>query len=59
MLIAKTPTGFSEPDRMALAAQDGRIITYQQLITDAINAYQTYLDAVKHTGALEVILSEL
>jgi hypothetical protein len=59
VLIARTPTGFTEADRLSLAAHDGRIITYQQLITDAINAYQTYLDAVKHTGALEVILSEI
>ncbi|MDE2367341.1 MAG: ATP-binding protein [Burkholderiales bacterium] len=59
VLIAKTPSGFSEADRQSLAAHDGRIITYQQLITDAINAYQTYLDAVKHTGTLEAILGEL
>lgn len=59
VLIAKTPIGFSEADRLALAAQDGRIITYQQLITDAMNAYQTYLDAVRHTGALELILKEI
>lgn len=59
VLIAKTPTGFTESDRLSLAAHDGRIITYQQLITDAINAYQTYLDAVKHTGVLEALLKEI
>jgi Histidine kinase-, DNA gyrase B-, and HSP90-like ATPase len=59
VLIAKTPSGFSEDDRRSLAAQSGQIITYEQLITDAINAYQTYLDAVSHTGTLETILNKL
>ena len=59
VLIAKTPSGFSESDRRSLAEQNGQIITYQQLITDAINAYQTYLDAMKHTGSLETILGKL
>jgi Histidine kinase-, DNA gyrase B-, and HSP90-like ATPase len=59
VLIAKTPAGFSEADRRSLAEQNGQIITYQQLITDAINAYQTYLDAMKHTGTLETILGKL
>lgn len=59
ILIAKTPTGFSESDKRSLAEQNGQIITYQQLITDAINAYQTYLDAMKNTGELETILEKL
>lgn len=59
VLIAKTPSGFSEADRRSLAEQNGQIITYQQLITDAINAYQTYLDAMTHTGTLETILGKL
>lgn len=59
VLIAKTPSGFCEADRRSLAEQNGQIITYQQLITDAINAYQTYLDAMKHTGTLETILGKL
>jgi len=59
VLIAKTPNGFSESDRRSLAEQNGQIITYQQLITDAINAYQTYLDAMKYTGTLESILGKL
>lgn len=59
VLIAKTPLGFSESDRRSLAEQNGQIITYQQLITNAINAYQTYLDAMKYTGTLETILEKL
>jgi hypothetical protein len=59
LLIAKTPSGFTEADRRSLAEQNGQIITYQQLITDAINAYQTYLDAMNHTGSLETILASL
>lgn len=59
VLIAKTPSGFTEADRRSLAEQNGQIITYQQLITDAINAYQTYLDAMQRTGTLETILEKL
>lgn len=59
ILIAKTPVGFSEADKNALAAQDSRIITYDQLINDASNAYQAYLDVMKDTGALETILAGL
>lgn len=59
LLIAKTPVGFSESDRRALAEQNGKIITYQQLITDASNAYQAYLDVTKITGGLEGILAKL
>jgi hypothetical protein len=59
VLIAKTPVGFTEDDRRSLAEQNGQIITYQQLITDAINAYQTYLDAMSHTSKLEGILGKL
>lgn len=59
VLIAKTPTGFNDADRQSLAAQDGRIITYSQLINDATNAYQAYLDVVKSTRPLEKLLEEL
>jgi hypothetical protein len=59
LLIAKTPIGFSESDRKSLAEQNGRIITYDQLINDAVNAYQSYRDAVKDTGRLEAILAKL
>lgn len=59
LLIAKTPSGFSESDRRSLAEQNGQIITYEELITNAINAYQTYLDAMNHTGDLEIILEKL
>lgn len=59
ILIAKTPTAFSEDDKNSLAAQDSRIITYSQLINDASNAYQEYLDVTKDTGELEKILQSL
>jgi hypothetical protein len=59
ILIAKTPSGFSEDDKKSLAAQDSKIITYAQLINDASNAYQAYLDVMTHTGSLETILSTL
>lgn len=59
ILIAQTPSGFSESDRRSLAEQNSRIITYSQLITDANNAYQAYLDVMAHTGGLEKILNAL
>lgn len=59
LLISKTPASFGEEDRKSLAQQNGRIITYQQLITDAINAYQSYLDIKEHTGKLESILAKI
>ncbi|HAT31140.1 MAG TPA: DNA mismatch repair protein, partial [Janthinobacterium sp.] len=59
LLIARTPVGFSEADKHSLAAQDSKIITYSQLINDASNAYQEYLDIKKSTGTLEKILDNL
>ena len=59
VLIARTPAGFEEDDKRSLAAQSGRIITYGQLITDAKNAYQEYLDVKMKVGALEALLSKL
>ncbi|HDR9174243.1 TPA: hypothetical protein QDB23_001454, partial [Burkholderia vietnamiensis] len=59
LLVAKRPNGFSESDRQSLAAQNGRLITYEQLINDARNAYQQYLDVNKITLPLEGILKKL
>ena len=59
LLIAKTPNGFDESKRASLAAIDGKIITYSQLINDANTAYQAYLDVTKNTNNLEEILAKL
>ncbi|WP_321815673.1 MULTISPECIES: ATP-binding protein [unclassified Paraburkholderia] len=59
LLLAKRPNGFSESDREALAAVNGRIITYEQLINDAKNAYQQYLNVNEETLQLESILKKL
>lgn len=59
LLVAKRPNGFSESDRQSLDAQNGRLITYEQLINDARNAYQQYLDVNKITLPLEGILKRL
>lgn len=59
ILIGKAPAHYTESDRQSLAAQDARIITYDQLINDASNAYQAYLDVTKETGTLETILAAL
>lgn len=59
LLVAKTPTGMDETDRRSMAEQRAKVITYQQLITDASNAYQSYLDVSGGTGQLEKILTKL
>ena len=59
VLIAKAPSDFSEEDRVSLAAQSGRIITYAELITNAKNAYQEYLSAVDAVSPIEKILQKL
>jgi Histidine kinase-, DNA gyrase B-, and HSP90-like ATPase len=59
VLVAKTPIGFDESKRRALAEVSGRFITYQQLINDAKNAYQQYLDVTHVIGELEALLKRL
>lgn len=59
LLVAKTPSGFDEAKRQSLAAVNGHFITYAQLINDAKNSYQQYLDVTNITGPLETILKKL
>ena len=59
MLLSKTPVGFDEGERNALSAVYGRIITYSELIANARNSYQEYLDAKTKIGNLEAILRKL
>lgn len=60
LLLGATPVDFSEADRQSLLSQRGQIITYKQLIKDAVNAYQEYWDAVsKNTGKLDQILKKI
>jgi Histidine kinase-, DNA gyrase B-, and HSP90-like ATPase len=59
VLLAKTPTGYDESEKNALAAVSGRIVTYTQLINDAKNAYQEYLDAKGKLSELEQVLKKL
>ena len=59
LLVAQTPSGFDESKRQSLAAVNGRFITYSQLINDAKNSYQQYLNVTNITGPLETILKKL
>lgn len=59
LLVAQTPSGFDESKRKSLAEVNGRFITYSQLINDAKNAYQQYLNVANITGPLETILKKL
>lgn len=59
LLVSQAPTGFDEDKRRSLAAMSAQIITYDQLINDANNAYQQYLNVAKFTGSLDAILKKL
>lgn len=59
VLISNAPSEFDESKRQSLAAMNGKIITYSQLINDANNAYQAYWDVAAHTGSLENILRKI
>lgn len=58
LLVAQTPSGFDDSKRKSLAEVNGRFITYTQLINDAKNSYQQYLDVTNITGPLETILKK-
>jgi hypothetical protein len=59
ILISRLPSGFDENDRQSMAGQNAKIITYDELISDATNAYQEYLDVSAGAGGLESILKKL
>ncbi len=59
LLISELPVGFDEADRQSMAQQNAKVITYDELITDATNAYQTYLDASQQVGGLEALLQKI
>lgn len=59
VLVANTPSAFDEDKRKSLAAVNGQIITYTQLITDAQSAYQEYIDANITNGPIEKLLNLL
>ena len=59
LLVAKTPNGFDESKRRSMAEVNGQFITYEQLINDAKNTYQQYLNVAGTTGELEALLRRL
>lgn len=59
LLVGKTPSGFDEDVRKALAQYNGKLITYTQLINDAKITYQSYLAVNANTGPLASILNKL
>lgn len=63
-LVGNGLHGWSDPDskqddERSLAVQDIRVITYQQLIKDAENSYQAYLNKRKDKGRIQELLQEL
>lgn len=59
VLVKKTPVSFDESDREALQKQRATILTYEQLINDAYNAYEEYLQAHKRINPIETTLTKL
>lgn len=59
MLINKLPTNWSEENTKMLQACNGKILTYEQLINNAYNAYQEYLNLNTHANRIEDILKKI
>jgi hypothetical protein len=59
VLIAKTPTGYSEAKKRSMAELGGKIITYESLINDSKKAYEEYLAAKAKVGTLQELLDRL
>jgi len=48
-----------QEDERSLSAQDIRVVTYQQLIKDAENSYQSYLETRKEKGRIQELLQAI
>jgi hypothetical protein len=59
LLVSQRPKGYDERDRESMEKQNAKIITYDELITNATNAYQAYLDASQNAGRLETLLQRI
>lgn len=63
-LLGQPPQGWNTSEEKqegerALAAEDIRVITYEQLITDAQARYQAYLDKKTERGRISQLLQEI
>ena len=63
-LVGNGLSGWDDPDskqddEQSLSAQNIRVITYQQLIKDAENSYQAYLETREETGRIQNLLQEI
>ena len=63
-LVGNELSGWSDlkskqDDEQSLSAQDIRVITYQQLIKDAENSYQSYLEKRKEKGRIWKLLQSI
>ena len=63
-LLGELPNGWDNPDarkegESSLAAEQIRVVTYEQLISDAQKMYQSYLDKRKDKGRLIKLLEEI
>lgn len=59
LLVSQIPAAFDESDRQALNSQSAKIITYDELISNATNTYQSYIDASRNVGTLESLLQRI
>ena len=63
-LLGKLPQGWENSEirqegENSLAAKNIRVVTYQQLITDAQNMYQQYLDKQEEKGRIQKLLQAI
>lgn len=59
VLIKATPNDWSEENTKMLQACNGKILTYEQLINNAYNAYQEYLNQNQHVSKINDILNKV
>lgn len=59
LLVSEAPKVFRETDRLMLENANAKIITYEQLINDAYNTYQCYLDTHRRINRIDGILSRI
>ena len=59
LVVGATPINYDEKNRRQLAESNAKIVTYNELITDAKNAYQEYISAKAKVGELEALLKKI
>lgn len=59
LLVSQVPADFTDDDLESYAKQNAKIITYEQLINNAFNAYQAYLDVHSSLSSVEEVFRKI